>query len=59
MNDLTPEQKEKLADLVVDSWDLKILLQFAVDTVLNMYLEDDEAAKRDAVYIEFFTDNPE
>jgi hypothetical protein len=49
MKNLSDEQKEELAKCVVDSWDMDTLVQFAIDVVLETYMNDDEAAKNDAL----------
>jgi len=41
------ENIEKLAKVVVDSWDMKALVQFAIDRLIEAYVTDEEAYNHD------------
>ncbi len=50
----TEENREKLADQIVESWDLDTLLDYARGNLVEYYERDE-----DTFYIDWFTEFPE
>jgi len=41
------ENRQKLAEVVVDTWDMDTLVEFAVDKLVEVYKNDDIAFQKD------------